>query len=261
MVAPKCSRFFESTWRIQKRFELPTWLLVHPNNDPQGQRIGPQPSLMPLLQEGHKAGVLESSFVLLKVKSDLMGRTDHSFVALLQKPVLFFVSIKMIEKGMDAAICFQGLFSTDGKQFYWKALKYGGIYPYDGSLVQPLQKLRAFWIVRRIKGILLRPLFPQAYGPISWAGSFLQGLWLAGLGQWYKKPIDLESRQLEDNWHIEKTPAGQIKFPEQEFYDHGVLMVAMVRAGVELAFEAIETGNREIIAESAVLWNHSWNPW
>ena len=48
---------------------------------------------------------------------------------------------------------------------------------------------------------------------------------------------------------FEKTPAGNDKISEQEYYDHGVLMVAMVRAGVELAFEAMtESG---IIAESA----------
>ncbi|HAI39788.1 MAG TPA: ketol-acid reductoisomerase, partial [Maribacter sp.] len=48
---------------------------------------------------------------------------------------------------------------------------------------------------------------------------------------------------------FEKTPAGSQEITEQEFYDNGVLMVAMVRAGVELAFEAMtESG---IIAESA----------
>jgi len=38
---------------------------------------------------------------------------------------------------------------------------------------------------------------------------------------------------------FEKTPAGEVKISEQEFYDNGVLMVAMVKAGVELAFEAM----------------------
>ena len=48
---------------------------------------------------------------------------------------------------------------------------------------------------------------------------------------------------------FEKTPAGDVEISEQEFYDNGVLMVAMVRAGVELAFESMtESG---IIAESA----------
>merc|ERR1712054_418067 len=38
---------------------------------------------------------------------------------------------------------------------------------------------------------------------------------------------------------FEKTPAGSMAIPEQEYFDNAVLMVAMVRAGVELAFEAM----------------------
>jgi len=48
---------------------------------------------------------------------------------------------------------------------------------------------------------------------------------------------------------FEKTPAADVEISEQEYYDHGVLMVALVRAGVELAFESMtESG---IIEESA----------
>lgn len=38
---------------------------------------------------------------------------------------------------------------------------------------------------------------------------------------------------------FENTPAGDMAISEQEYFDHGVLMVAMVKAGVELAFEAM----------------------
>merc|ERR1712146_36834 len=38
---------------------------------------------------------------------------------------------------------------------------------------------------------------------------------------------------------FEKTPAGTMHIPEQEYFDNAVLMVAMVKAGVELAFEAM----------------------
>ena len=45
---------------------------------------------------------------------------------------------------------------------------------------------------------------------------------------------------------FEKTPAGDIKITEQEFFDNGLLMVAFVRAGVELAFETmVEAGIKE----------------
>merc|ERR1719409_2651471 len=36
---------------------------------------------------------------------------------------------------------------------------------------------------------------------------------------------------------FERTPAGSMHIPEQEYFDNAVLMVAMVKAGVELAFE------------------------
>merc|ERR1712086_356496 len=36
-----------------------------------------------------------------------------------------------------------------------------------------------------------------------------------------------------------KTPAGDVTISEQEYFDNAVLMVAMVKAGVELAFEAM----------------------
>jgi ketol-acid reductoisomerase len=38
---------------------------------------------------------------------------------------------------------------------------------------------------------------------------------------------------------FEKTPAGSVTISEQEFFDNGVLMVAMIKAGVEMAFETM----------------------
>lgn len=48
---------------------------------------------------------------------------------------------------------------------------------------------------------------------------------------------------------FEITPAGDMDIAEQEYFDHGILMVAMVKAGVELAFETMTAAG--IIAESA----------
>merc|ERR1711937_769896 len=36
---------------------------------------------------------------------------------------------------------------------------------------------------------------------------------------------------------FEKTPAGSMVIDEQEYFDNAILMVAMIKAGVELAFE------------------------
>ncbi len=42
---------------------------------------------------------------------------------------------------------------------------------------------------------------------------------------------------------FEKTPAGDVKINEQEYFDNYTLMVAFIRAGVELAFETmVEAG-------------------
>merc|ERR1719160_1974109 len=49
--------------------------------------------------------------------------------------------------------------------------------------------------------------------------------------------------------NFEKSAAGTMQIPEQEYFDNGVLMVAMVKAGVELAFE--EMVNVGIKPESA----------
>jgi ketol-acid reductoisomerase len=48
---------------------------------------------------------------------------------------------------------------------------------------------------------------------------------------------------------FEKAEAGSMDISEQEFFDKGLVMVAMVRAGVELAFEAMTAAG--IKAESA----------
>ena len=41
----------------------------------------------------------------------------------------------------------------------------------------------------------------------------------------------------------EKQPAGDVEISEQEYFDKGVLMVAMVAAGVDLAFDVmVEAG-------------------
>merc|ERR1719274_322886 len=47
----------------------------------------------------------------------------------------------------------------------------------------------------------------------------------------------LKWRQETAEYPFEKTPAGDVEISEQEYFDNAVLMVAMVKAGVELAFE------------------------
>jgi ketol-acid reductoisomerase len=55
----------------RKRFWVPTLIAVHPENDPNGDGFE-QAKAHAVATGGHKAGVLNSSFVA-EVKSDLMG--------------------------------------------------------------------------------------------------------------------------------------------------------------------------------------------
>mmetsp|Transcript_94975 Transcript_94975/g.198495 ORF Transcript_94975/g.198495 Transcript_94975/m.198495 type:complete len:179 (+) Transcript_94975:2-538(+) len=53
----------------------------------------------------------------------------------------------------------------------------------------------------------------------------------------------LKWREETANTGFETTPAGDMHIPEQEYFDNAVLMVAMIKAGVELAFDAmVEAG-------------------
>ena len=46
-------------------------------------------------------------------------------------------------------------------------------------------------------------------------------------------------REASGKTAFEQTPAGDVEIGEQEYFDNGILMVAMVKAGVELAFETM----------------------
>ena len=59
----------------------------------------------------------------------------------------------------------------------------------------------------------------------------------------------LKWRKATGETAFEKTSAADTEISEQEYYDHGVLMVAFIRAGVELAYEAMVASG--IIGESA----------
>ncbi|WP_375241240.1 ketol-acid reductoisomerase, partial [Polaribacter sp.] len=70
MVAPK-SPGSEVREEYKRGFGVPTLIAVHPENDPEGKGWA-QAKAYAVATGGHKAGVLESSFVA-EVKSDLMG--------------------------------------------------------------------------------------------------------------------------------------------------------------------------------------------
>tara|TARA_R110002049_G_scaffold115795_4_gene267945 strand:- start:2235 stop:3644 length:1410 start_codon:yes stop_codon:yes gene_type:complete len=236
MVAPKCPGS-EVREEYKRGFGVPTLIAVHPNNDPQDKGLA-QAKAYAVATGGHKAGVLESSFVA-EVKSDLMGEQTILCGLLQTGSILCFN--KMIEKGIDKG------YASKLIQYGWETvtegLKYGGITHMMDRLSNPA-KIKAFELSEELKDIM-RPLFHKHMDDIM-SGHFSKTM----MEDWANDDKNLLTwRAATGETAFEKTPAGSDKISEQEFYDHGVLMVAMVRAGVELAFESMtESG---IIAESA----------
>ncbi len=236
MVAPK-SPGSEVREEYKRGFGVPTLIAVHPENDPEGKGLA-QAKAYAAATGGHKAGVLESSFVA-EVKSDLMGEQTILCGLLQTGSILCFD--KMIEKGIDAG------YASKLIQYGWETitegLKYGGITNMMDRLSNPA-KIKAFDLSEEMKTIM-RPLFHKHMDDIM-SGHFSKTM----MEDWANDDKNLLTwRAATGETAFEKTPAGTQNISEQDYYDHGVLMVAFVRAGVELAYESMtESG---IIGESA----------
>lgn len=236
MVAPK-SPGSEVREEYKRGFGVPTLIAVHPENDPEGKGLS-QAKAYAAGTGGHKAGVLESSFVA-EVKSDLMGEQTILCGLLQTGSILCFD--KMVAKGIDAG------YASKLIQYGWETItegmKYGGITNMMDRLSNPA-KIKAFELSEELKDIM-RPLFQKHMDDIM-TGHFSKTM----MEDWANDDKNLLTwRAATGETAFEKTPAGDQEISEQEFYDNGVLMIAMVRAGVELAFESMtESG---IIAESA----------
>ena len=236
MVAPKCPGS-EVREEYKRGFGVPTLIAVHPDNDPQGHGLA-QAKAYAAGTGGHRAGVLESSFVA-EVKSDLMGEQTILCGLLQTGSILCFD--KMVEKGIDAG------YASKLIQYGWETItegmKYGGITHMMDRLSNPA-KIKAFELSEELKEIM-RPLFQKHMDDIM-TGHFSKTM----MEDWANDDKNLLTwRAATGETAFEKTAAGSDEISEQEFYDNGVLMVAMVRAGVELAFEAMTDSG--IIEESA----------
>ena len=236
MVAPKCPGS-EVREEYLRGFGVPTLTAVHPENDPEGKGWS-QAKAYASATGGHRAGVLESSFVA-EVKSDLMGEQTILCGVLQTASILSFD--KMIEKGIDAN------YASKLIQYGWEtiteSLKHGGITTMMDRLSNPA-KIRAFEISETLKGIM-KPLFVKHMDDIM-SGHFSKTM----MEDWSNDDVNLlKWRAATGETAFEKTAATNEQISEQEYFDHGVLMVAFVRAGVELAFETMV--NSGIVEESA----------
>jgi len=236
MVAPK-SPGSEVREEFKRGFGVPTLIAVHPENDPEGKGWD-YAKAYAVGTGGHTAGVLKSSFVA-EVKSDLMGEQTILCGLLQTGSILCFD--KMVDEGVEAG------YASKLIQYGWEtvteALKHGGITNMMDRLSNPA-KIEAFKASEDLKEIM-RPLFQKHMDDIM-SGHFSKTM----MEDWVNDDVNLLTwRAATGETAFEKTPAAEVEISEQEYFDNGVLMVAMVKSGVELAFETMTEAG--IISASA----------
>ncbi|AWC93475.1 TPA: ketol-acid reductoisomerase [Morganella morganii subsp. morganii] len=236
MVAPKCPGT-EVREEYKRGFGVPTLIAVHPENDAKGEGLAIAKAWA-AATGGHRAGVLESSFVA-EVKSDLMGE-QTILCGMLQAGSLLCYD-KMVADGADPA--YAGKLIQYGWETITEALKQGGITLMMDRLSNPA-KVRAYQLSETLKA-QMKTLFEKHMDDII-SGHFSSTM----MADWANDDKNLLTwREETGKTAFENYPDSEQKISEQEYFDHGVVMVAMVKAGVELAFETmIDAG---IIAESA----------
>lgn len=236
MVAPKCPGT-EVREEYKRGFGVPTLIAVHAENDPRGHGLEIAKAYA-AATGGHRAGVLESSFIA-EVKSDLMGE-QTILCGMLQTGTLLCYD-KMVEKGIDPA--YASKLVQHGWEVVAEGLKHGGITNMMDRLSNPA-KIATASLAAELKEIMA-PLFQKHMDDIM-TGAFSSGM----MQDWADDDKKLLTwREATAKTTFEKSSSGTMEISEQEYYEHGILMVAMVNAGVELAFETMTSSG--IIAESA----------
>ena len=236
MVAPKCPGT-EVREEYKRGFGVPTLIAVHPENDPENKGWA-QAKAYAAATGGHRAGVLQSSFVA-EVKSDLMGE-QTILCGLLQTGAILSFD-KMVEEGIEAD------YAAKLIQFGWEtiteALKHGGITNMMDRLSNPA-KLKAFQLSEELR-VIMKPLFEKHMDDII-SGHFSKTM----MEDWANDDVNLLKWRAETGeTAFEKTTLTSDHISEQEYFDHGVLLVAFVKSGVELAFETMVSAG--IIEDSA----------
>ncbi|UVK76692.1 MAG: ketol-acid reductoisomerase (NADP(+)) [Sodalis sp. Fle] len=236
MVAPKCPGT-EVREEYKRGFGVPTLIAVHPENDPKSEGIA-LAKAWAAATGGHRAGVLESSFIA-EVKSDLMGEQTILCGMLQAGSILCFQ--KMVDDGVDPA--YAGKLIQFGWETITEALKQGGITLMMDRLANSA-KLRAFALSEQLKS-WMQPLFEKHMDDII-TGAFSNSM----MADWTNDDIKLLNWRKESSRSaFENAPEYKEKISEQTYFDHGVLMIAIVKTGVELAFETMTSAG--IMAESA----------
>ncbi len=237
MVAPKCPGT-EVREEYKRGFGVPTLIAVHTENDPNGDGHEIAKAYA-AATGGHHAGVLDSSFIA-EVKSDLMGEQTILCGMLQTGSILCYD--RMIEKGIDSA------YASKLVQYGWETvsegLKQGGITNMMDRLSNPA-KIKAFHLSEELKTIMA-PLFQKHMDDIM-DGTFSSTM----MEDWANDDINLLKWREETGLSAFENSStdGAPEISEQEYYDNCILMVAMIKAGVELCFETLTSAG--VIAESA----------
>ena len=237
MVAPKCPGT-EVREEYKRGFGVPTLIAVHRENDPNGDGLDIAKAYA-AGTGGHRAGVLQSSFIA-EVKSDLMGEQTILCGMLQTGSILCYD--KMVGAGIDSA------YASRLVQFGWEtiteAMKHGGLTTMMDRLSNPA-KIAAYRLGEELKD-LMRGLFQKHMDDIM-SGHFSSTMMV----DWANDDADLLSwrAQTAETAFEKSTTDEATQISEQDFFDHGILMIAMVKAGVELAFETMVSSG--IIEESA----------
>ena len=226
MMAPK-GPGSEVREEYKRGFGIPTLIAVHPENDAEGKGLAFAKALASGTG-GDRAGVLQSSFVA-EVKSDLMGE-QTILCGMLQTGSLLCFD-KMVEKGVDKT--WAAKFIQYGWETITEALKFGGISLMMDRLSNPA-KIKANELAAELKKIMA-PLYQKHQDDIV-SGRFSSGM----MDDWKAGDKDLLAwREATGKTAFEQTSASAAAINEQEYFDKGILMVDMVKAGVELAFETM----------------------
>ena len=219
MVAPKCPGT-EVREEYKRGFGVPTLIAVHPENDPEGKGLA-QAKAYAAATGGHRAGVLRSSFVA-EVKSDLMGEQTILCGVMQTGSILCFD--KMLEKGVDAG--YAAKLIQYGWEVITEALKHGGVSAMMDRLTNPA-KVKAFELSQELKSIL-RPLFQKHQDDIM-SGHFSKTM----MEDWANDDKNLLTwRKATGETAFEKTAPAAVTIAEQEYFDNGLLMVALDRKSV-----------------------------
>ena len=122
-------------------------------------------------------------------------------------------------------------------QYGWEtiteALKHGGITNMMDRLSNPA-KLKAFNLAEELKQIL-KPLFEKHMDDIM-SGDFSETM----MKDWADNDADLLKWRAETaETSFEKSDSSGVEIAEQKYFDNAILMIAMVKAGVELAFDTM----------------------